>query len=142
MTAVDNETTKPRRNCPAWLFARHYVEMIVAMLAGMAALYALWLLAAAGRAESSWLHRADVESVVMATAMVVPMVLWMRHRGHGATPIVEMSLAMYAGFAVLFPLLWSGAIGEMGLMVGGHVLMPVFMLVAMLARRREYSHTR
>ena len=91
---------------------RHYLEMIVAMFVGMGTLYPLWLLAVAGVADDSWVHRADVESLVMATAMVVPMALWMRYRGHGPAPIVEMSAAMYVGFAVLFPLLWAGVIGD------------------------------
>ena len=46
---------------------------------------------------------------------------------------------MYAGFVVLFPFLWAGALGEMGVMMTGHVLMPLFMLGAMLWRREEYA---
>ncbi len=129
----------PRERGPVWTFVRHYLEMIVAMFVGMGTLYPLWLLAVAGVADDSWVHRADVESLVMATAMVVPMALWMRYRGHGPAPIVEMSAAMYVGFAVLFPLLWAGVIGEHGLMMAGHVLMPLFMLGAMLLRREEYA---
>ena len=68
----------PRERGPVWTFVRHYLEMIVAMLVGMGTLYPLWLLAVAGVADDSWVHRADVESLVMATAMVVPMALWMR----------------------------------------------------------------
>jgi hypothetical protein len=37
-----------------------------------------------------------------------------------------------------FPLLWTGALDEMGVMMAGHTLMPLFMLAAMLLRRREY----
>ena len=50
-----------------------------------------------------------------------------------------MTAAMYTGFVVLFPFLWGGALSEMGVMMAGHVLMPVFMLLAMLARREEYA---
>ena len=133
--------TTVRRQHPVWTFVRHYLEMVVAMLVGMGTLYPLWLLVVGGLAgDDSWVHRADVESLVMATAMVVPMALWMRHRGHGPAPIVEMSAAMYVGFAVLFPFLWAGMIGEHGLMMAGHVLMPLLMLAAMLLRPREYSH--
>ena len=131
--------TTPRRIHPAWTFVRHYLEMVVAMLVGMGTLYPLWLLAVRGVADDSWVHRADVESLVMATAMVVPMALWMRHRGHGPAPIIEMSAAMYVGFAVLFPFLWAGAIDDHGLMMAGHVLMLLLMLGAMLLRPREYS---
>ncbi|MEU6135096.1 hypothetical protein [Nocardioides sp. NPDC047086] len=71
--------------------------------------------------------------------MVIPMAAWMRLRGHGSRPILEMSAAMYAGFAVLFPFLWIGVIDAGGLILLGHVLMLLLMLVAMLARPGEYS---
>jgi hypothetical protein len=41
---------------------------------------------------------------------------------------------MYAGFVVLFPFLWVGALSDMGVLMAGHVLMPRLMLPAMLAR--------
>ncbi|NIK59073.1 hypothetical protein BJY22_004790 [Kribbella shirazensis] len=84
-------------------------------------------------------NRVEVDSLAMATSMAVAMAAWMRFRGHRVRPIVEMSLAMYAGFVVLFPLLWAGRIDAGGLMTGGHVLMLLFMLAAMLARPREYA---
>ncbi|QMW68488.1 hypothetical protein H4N58_14635 [Mumia sp. ZJ1417] len=114
--------------------------MIAAMLLGMAVLYPLWMLATDGLAESAWVHRTDVETTVMATAMAAPMVAWMIFRGHSFRPVAEMTLAMYAGFWVLYPFLWAGMIGEMGVMMVGHVLMPVFMLLAMLLRFGEYAH--
>ncbi|WP_109505662.1 hypothetical protein [Nocardioides speluncae] len=123
-----------------WSFLRHYLEMLVAMAVGMAALMPLWELAAGDRPDASWVNRAEVESLVMATAMAVPMALWMRFRRHRLAPIVEMSLAMYAGFVTLFPLLWLGVLDAGGVMMIGHVLMLVLMLAAMLARYREYSH--
>ena len=75
----------------------------------------------------------------MATAMSVPMVAWMRHRGHAWAPAWEMSLAMYAGFVVLYPLHCAGLLSEAAVMSYGHVLMLGFMLLAMLWRRREYT---
>jgi hypothetical protein len=113
-------------------FIRHYLEMVAAMLLGMVTLYPLWLVAGGGDTTL------EVELLVMATTMTVPMVAWMRFRGHRARPTVEMAAAMYAGFVVLFPFLWAGALGEMGVMMAGHVLMPLFMLAAMLWRREEY----
>ena len=131
------ETAAPARRS-VWRFTRHYLEMVLAMLLGMAALYPVWAVATSGTAASSWLHRTDVESLVMATAMSVPMAAWMAHRGHAWRLTAEMCLAMYAGFVLLFPLLWAGALDEMGVMMAGHTLMPLFMLAAMLLRRREY----
>lgn len=121
-------------------FVRHFVEMLLAMVVGMVALLPLWELATGGRPDASWVHGTEVESLVMATAMALPMAAWMRFRGHRAAPIGEMSLAMYAGFVVLFPFLWIGVLDAGGVMMIGHVLMLVFMLVAMLARYGEYSH--
>jgi len=116
-----------------WRFTRHYLEMIAAMLVGMMTLYPLWLVAG-GRSAST-----EVELLAMATAMTVPMVAWMWFRAHGARLAAEMALAMYAGFVVLFPFLWAGTLDDMGVMMTGHVLMPLFMLVAMLWRREEYA---
>ncbi|MGH3333309.1 MAG: hypothetical protein ACRDPJ_18570 [Nocardioidaceae bacterium] len=112
--------------------------MLIAMLVGMAALYPLWAWGTAGVAPGFWVHRADVDALVMATAMTVPMVLWMRRRGHRSRAIVEMGVAMYAGVGLLIPLLWMGVLGPAGLLMGGHVLMPVLMLGAMLVRIDDY----
>jgi len=136
-TVTANEP-RPVRTRRVWQFIRHYLEMIVAMLLGMLALFPLWMLAVSATADDSWVRAFEVDMLAMATAMSVPMALWMRVRGHGTRLMVEMSAAMYAGFVVLFPFLWLGSLGEMGVMMGGHVLMPLFMLVAMLARREEY----
>jgi hypothetical protein len=130
-TVQVTRSTMARR---VWRFTRHYLEMVAAMLVGMVTLYPLWLLV-----DAAWTRGIEVELLEMATAMTVPMVLWMRFRGHGVRPTLEMTLAMYAGFVVLFPLLWGGALSEMGVMMTGHVLMPVFMLLAMLARHEEYA---
>jgi hypothetical protein len=49
---------------------------------------------------------------------------------------LAMATAMYAGFVVLFPL--SSSAHDMSLMMPGHMLAPLFMLGAMLLRRRDY----
>jgi hypothetical protein len=139
VAAEDEHVTSWWRR-PVWTFTRHYLEMIVAMLVGMAVLYPLWSLLVGSTAISSWASRPDVDSTAMATAMSITMVAWMRFHRARLQLVAEMTLAMYAGFWVLFPLLWAGALGEMGLMMLGHVLMPVFMLVAMLLRRGEYAY--
>jgi hypothetical protein len=50
-----------------------------------------------------------------------------------------MASAMYAGFWLFFPFLWTGQLGDMGVMMCGHVAMPVLMLLAVLTRRRGYA---
>jgi len=135
---VTATTLQPRHSHRAlWAFARHYLEMIVAMLVGMATLYPLYKLTTSG----AWAERVDVSSLAMATAMTIPMVAWMRLKmGHGWAACLEMAAAMYLGFAVFLPFHWWGGLGEMGVMMGGHIAMPIFMLLAMLARYSEYTH--
>ncbi|MGH3728079.1 MAG: hypothetical protein ACRDTU_04920 [Micromonosporaceae bacterium] len=127
------------RNGPVGRFALHYVAMVIAMVAGMMLLYPLWTLATGGVDDSNVLRGAEVESLVMATTMSIGMGAWMRFRKHTWQPIIEMCAAMYAGFVVLFPGFWAGALSDGDVMMYGHVLMLVFMLVAMLLRRAEYT---
>ena len=124
---------EPRRK--RWpRFARHAVEMVVAMVAGMVVLEPVWSFAWPGLADNVTAH-----VLVMATNMSLGMGLWMRIRRHGWTGIIEMSVAMYAPFVVLLPFHWAGALSAMALMTAGHVLMVPAMLVAMWRRRHEYG---
>lgn len=120
-------------------FSLHYLEMVVAMLVGMMVLWPVWALATSGAGDAHWLRSVEVESLVMATTMAVPMAGWMRFRGHSWAPTLEMSAAMYAGFVVAMPFYWAGAIGGHGLMTVGHVGMFALMLVAMAWRWEEYA---
>jgi hypothetical protein len=124
-------------------FIRHYVEMVVAMFLGMAVLGlpAGWVMGAAG---TSWseLHT-DAPALMlfgMAVTMTVPMVGWMRYRGHGWQANTEMSAAMFLPTFAIIALLWGGAVEDIGtLLVIEHVAMLLSMLVAMLLRRDEYG---
>jgi hypothetical protein len=120
-------------------FLTHYIEMLVAMAAGMLVLFPVWKMAIDGTAPTSLLRSVEVDTMVMATAMSVPMVGWMRRRGHDWAPAWEMGLAMYAGFIVLYPFLWAGLVTETEVMSYGHLLMLGFMLLAMTWRRHEYT---
>ena len=74
-------SSSPRKR-PFGIFARHYVEMVVVMFAGMFVLMAPTgrLLGAFG---SSWDRLSPAMNVfTMALTMTVPMVGWMRYRGH------------------------------------------------------------
>jgi hypothetical protein len=117
-------------------FARHYVEMVAAMFIGMFALGkpADLVLQAFG-ASSSGHH-----STRMAVTMTIPMVAWMRYRGHAWRPTVEMSASMLVPTAAVLGLLWTGVATGMGtLMVLEHTAMLGCMLLAMLVRSDEYS---
>jgi hypothetical protein len=116
-----------------WRFVRHYLEMVAAMLAGMAAL-------AASRQVVDLPDGTAVELVEMALWMTVPMVTWMRFRGHAWRVCNEMAAAMLLPAASALALLGTGAVGDAHLLVMlEHSVMFPAMLVAMLLRRDEYT---
>jgi hypothetical protein len=120
-------------------FARHYVEMLLAMVVGMVALGPVWAAAAQALGWTATLHRPEVAALVMATDMSVAMCAWMRYRGHRWPATLEMAAAMYVPFVLLFPPMWAGLLSTGAMMAGGHMLMLPAMAVAMLLRRHEYS---
>ncbi len=126
-------------------FARHYVEMLAAMFLGMVVLGApaLAALGAAGLS-STELHNELPAAMLlgMGVTMTAPMVGWMRHRGHGWQPSAEMAASMLIPTLGVMALLWAGLVTDIGaLMTILHVVMLPSMLVAMLLRRDEYSHS-
>ncbi len=137
---MSDQIQKQIRTGSRGAFARHFFEMVAAMVAGMAVLgggvsLIFWLLG-----QGDLLNPIPVRTILMATDMSIGMGLWMRHRGHSWSRIAEMSAAMYAPFLVLLAPYSAGLIGQGPVMGGGHLLMLVFMLAAMLPRYAEYSH--
>jgi hypothetical protein len=128
---------------PAFTFARHYVEMVVAMLLGMFVLGGLGavLLGLAGIDTGDWHSDAPALMLLsMAVTMSVPMVAWMRHRGHGWAPCSEMTASMLLPTFGAIALLAVGLVEDGGtLMLIQHVVMFPGMLAVMLLRRDEYS---
>jgi hypothetical protein len=125
-------------------FARHYIEMVAVMFAGMGILWlpASLALNAAGLS-SAELH-ADAPALlllVMAVTMTAPMVAWMRYRGHAWRPSAEMVAAMFVPTLAAIALLAVSLVESLGtLMAIEHVAMLLAMLGAMLVRRDEYAH--
>ena len=119
---------------PAGHFLRHYVEMVIAMLLGMSAL---------GLVNAMGLDLPDnttVELIEMAVWMTVPMVAWMRHRGHDWRPCVEMAAAMVVPAVGALALHWTGAVDDgHALLMLEHTVMFPAMLVPMLLRLDEYT---
>jgi hypothetical protein len=120
-------------------FVLHYVEMVVSMLIGMAALAPVWTVVFDAFGWGATLDRDDVMAMSMATNMVIAMSAWMWFRGHGFAPIAEMAVAMYLPFVVLLVPMWLGVISVGVLLTVGHVAMLGTMLLAMLRRREEYT---
>jgi hypothetical protein len=130
-------------NTPIGHFIRHYLEMVAAMFLGMGILYvpAKLTLSAFG-ADASALE-ADAPAVLllgMAVSMTVPMVAWMRYRGHGWPASTEMAASMFIPTFGVIALLWTGAVTDFGTLMGlEHVVMLPAMVVAMLLRLDEYT---
>ncbi len=76
----------------------------------------------------------------MALAMSVPMVAWMRYRGHGSRPSAEMAASMFLPTFTVVGMLAAGIGSVGGLMVVEHVAMLLGMLGVMLTRPVEYTH--
>jgi hypothetical protein len=116
--------------------------MLAAMVLGMVVLGvpAEWGLEAIGTSTGEL--RADAPAVVllgMATIMTLPMVGWMRYRGHGWRPSAEMAASMYLPTFGAIALLAADATDYGTAMVLEHVVMLPAMLVAMLLRADEYT---
>jgi hypothetical protein len=132
-------TTTTLTNHSTRRFMIHCVEMVAVMFLGMFVLMMPtgWLLSALG---TSWsgLSPAMYEFAMVLT-MAVPMVAWMRYRGHAWRPNAEMAASMLIPTFAVMALLSAG-IGTSGaLAVPEHAGMLACMLGAMLMRREEYS---
>jgi hypothetical protein len=123
------EITTPTRS-----FIRHYLEMVIAMVAGMVVLGAPAGLVVDYGATGQMLG-------AMAITMTVPMAAWMRYRGHGWAPTAEMSAAMIVPSLGVIALFAADLVTDVGaLVLLEHVVMLAAMLGAMLLRRDEYTH--
>jgi hypothetical protein len=127
---------------PTATFIRHYIEMVVVMFAGMLVLglpgEAALKVLGSGTSEL----RDDAPAVVflgMAATMTIPMVAWMRYRGHRWQPTLEMAASMIIPTLVAIALLATAVLSFGALMGLEHVAMLLGMLVAMLLRIDEYT---
>ncbi|MBA3328257.1 MAG: hypothetical protein H0T43_08145 [Solirubrobacterales bacterium] len=131
-----------RRSSPALDFLRHYVEMLVAMLLGMVVLGSALagLLTVVGVDVSDWRTEAlELLLLGMTFTMTVPMVAWMRHRGHAWARAGEMTAAMFFSSAAAIALLWGGLVEDPDTLLGiQHVAMLPGMLAVMLLRFGDY----
>ena len=121
-----------------WHFTRHLMEMVLAMLAGMAVFgVAIWALG-----EPPGYSNLLVKYGLMGASMAAPMVGWMRRRGHSWSDGGEMTAAMLSPmFALVLPV-ELGLVGLTGhsLMMLSHVAMIGGMVVLMLFRFERYAH--
>ncbi|MDA0633960.1 hypothetical protein OUY22_11080, partial [Nonomuraea sp. MCN248] len=130
------QTTARTRGRNWGRFTLHYVEMVIAMFAGMFLL--AWLESLAGLS-FSYDTQPEAAYLLMALNMSIGMAAWMLFRGHGWGSTLEMCAAMFAPAVPLFPLLWLGLIDGHGVMMAAHVAMFPAMLAVMLRRLDEFA---
>ena len=130
MNTILNAAASPL--CNVFGFVLHFVEMSIAMIAGM-----LLFMAIPGVMQlPEALHL-----VGMALAMTLPMIGWMRVRGHGWRHGIEMSLGMLLPWAAVLALVGLGATTVMPwLKQAEGPAMFLGMLAVMLLRPGHYAH--
>jgi hypothetical protein len=128
---------------PARRFVRHFLEMLLVMMLGMCVLGgafgALHVLLFGSGFAAAWRDHVGLAAFAMAFNMTVPMVLWMRYRGHSWERGGEMAAAMNLPVLPLLALYAAGVIPAPGVLGGQMMLMIPAMLGAMLYRKEEYS---
>jgi hypothetical protein len=124
-------------------FLRHFFEMLVVMMLGMVVLGAafreLHVLAFGSGFDAAWRDHVVLAAFAMAFNMTVPMVLWMRYRGHSWERGAEMALAMNLPLLPAFALYAVDAIPARGVLGMQMMLMVPAMLAAMLYSKEEYG---
>jgi apolipoprotein N-acyltransferase len=129
---------------PAARFSKHYVEMVLVMLAGMFVLGGAVLLPLLAAGVTLDELRADAPALIllgMGLSMAAPMVWWMERRGHSRPANVAMAASMLVPAAALVLLLATGAQTDLeSLLMLEHTVMFPAMLVAMLPYRAEFIH--
>ena len=119
-------------------FLRHLLEMTVAMMLGM---FALGLVAGASGVDpiEFRLDYPELALLAMASAMSVPMVAWMRRRGHSWRMGAEMSGAMFVPALAIIACYWLGGVSAEPMCGLACAAMIPAMVVAMLFRLEDYA---
>ncbi len=122
-------------------FSLHFLEMLLAMMAGMPIFSLVRSLIPASSSYAAAFKSGTIAySIAMTVFMTVPMVAWMIVRGHSWRHSAEMAFAMFAPVAVTTVLRLLGADTYLPwLGNASHVGMFLGMLIAMLYRRDHYT---
>lgn len=119
-------------------FWRHFLEMLAVMLAGMITSGAILVTIVRMNWNETTLRYPVQSLLIMAAGMTVPMVVWMRHRGHGWRSSAEMAAAMVVPVIPFLCLVWFNV--SKSALCGVYCALTVpAMLALMLYRRREYA---
>jgi len=139
-TAPPERSGQARRSLrggAGWRLTRHLLEMMAAMGVGMGVYGAaiLWL------GEPPGFGNLLVEYGLMGAAMAVPMVAWMRYRGHPWSDGGEMTAAMLVPtFALVIPAELGVGLSADSLIMLSHVTMIGGMVALMIYRWDRYTH--
>jgi hypothetical protein len=120
-------------------FARHFGEMLVAMLVGMLALGGVSELVFAAAGSSLSDAPGSVQVVLMGFNMTAPMVAWMSYRGHPRARNNEMAASMIVPTLAAAALAAAGLLSAAGALGVQHAAMIPAMLGVMLWRYDHYS---
>ncbi|HSD48910.1 MAG TPA: hypothetical protein VLE71_03675 [Actinomycetota bacterium] len=115
--------------------------MVVAMWVGMAVGALLWgpILRAMGMtASEARLRYPEVFALVMLVDMTVPMVAWMRYRGHSWRACIEMCVAMAIPALLVLGAFWLEVTDGPACGLICALMIPA-MAIAMLLRREGYG---
>ena len=141
---VPPELSGPLRSylSAGWQFTRHLLEMVVAMIAGMALLGVM----VGVLGEPPGYANLLIKYGLMGVFMSAPMVAWMRYQGHSWWDGLEMTVAMLVPmFALVLPVEFDVAryvpgLSDQSLLLLSHVAMIVGMAVLMIYRWDRYAH--
>jgi hypothetical protein len=122
-------------------FGRHFAEMVVAMLVGMAVRAPLVSVGLGAVGWSGLLDSAAIRGALMSAYMIVGMAVWMRYRRHDWRMVGEMAVAMFAPYIALVGPYFARAVSGGVFLVTMHALMLPAMACAMLLRRAAYSES-
>jgi hypothetical protein len=111
---MDRMATRPGPGNQLWHFARHFLEMCVAMCIGGGILNGLVFLAAPALRGSSDLRQEapELALLVIACNYALPMAAWMRFRGMAWRPTLEMSGATIGLAIVMIGLDWLDVVQQ------------------------------
>ena len=142
-TSVSGHSVGGWRGTRTGRFVRHLLEMTVAMVLGMVVLGAAFgeihLLVFGSGFDQAWHRHVELTAFAMAFNMTLPMVAWMRHRGHSWRSSAEMAAAMFAPAIPVIALLRSEVIAFAAVCGLYCAVIMAAMLALMLYRRSEYA---
>jgi hypothetical protein len=104
------DTARPSLGRQVWNFARHFLEMCIAMCVGGAALaLVVFAVVPALIGDPNLRERyPELSLLLIAAFLTLPMAAWMRFRGMAWGPILEMSAVPFGLAILLIGLVWVG----------------------------------